>query len=364
MKKVYIITRHNIVNYGSFFQTYATVAFFESIGYECKIINYVSRNETILGNLVTNARRRNGVHKFFYFIFKFPDEFIKTVIFRNKIYKYLPLTKRYSSIDELKKSKLSGILCSGSDQLWGYMPNKQIDQVYFLEFGKKDNEYISFSSSFGRLDFGENWNIIKKYLKKYSILSLREISSVDYINKEFNYDAFQLIDPTLCIDKKIWWEMCYKKLRKSGKYILVYQLRKNSNIDNYVNHLAKINNLKIIRVTTQIYDFFRFNNSKVLRSPKYVLTLFKNASLIVTDSFHATVMSIVFEKNFIDILPPITSLRIRDLLNQLNLSSRILSDFDDFNIIKSNIDYSVVDNLLEQIKTNGIRKFKDKLKKL
>lgn len=63
--KINVITRHSIVNYGSYFQTIATQNFFEENGYECNIIDYISKDETILGNIKVNSRKRKGIKKYY-----------------------------------------------------------------------------------------------------------------------------------------------------------------------------------------------------------------------------------------------------------------------------------------------------------
>ncbi len=355
MKKIYVITRHAIVNYGSYFQTIATQQYFKLLGYDCRIIDYISKNETIIGNLTINSKKRRGLKKILYVLLKFPDELFKTIIFRRFAKKNMNLTRRYTSLSQLKKTTFNGILCSGSDQLWGYMPNGTFDDAYYLNFGNDNNKYISFSSSFGRNDFSEReWYHIINHLKKYSLLTLREYESADFLNSKFNLNSFAILDPTLMIEPSFWYNLCENKKNKN-KYILVYQLRHNKLIDEYVKLVESKTNLKAIRVSTQIYDVLK-NNTKVLKHPKYILTLFKNAELVITDSFHATVFSIIFNRQFIDILPPNTSLRIIDLLHILNIDNRILTSFDNLTLLNDTIDYLQVNSILQELRVTYSKK--------
>jgi hypothetical protein len=342
MNRINIITRHAIVNYGSFFQTLATQEFFESLGLQVTIINYCSKEETILGNLKTNSRKRHGIKRILYLLAKFPDEFIKTIVFHQKTYKFLKLSKRYHSLAELQEGSFTGIICSGSDQIWGLMPDGQLDKSYFLNFGGSDNKFISFSSSFGRMDYSDSdWSIIGESLKKYSLITVRETSSATEINKKFNLKAQEILDPTLLVDESFWYLKTDPKYKTFSSYILVYQLRKNKDLDEFVQKISNEKHLKIIRVSTNIYDLLR-KGSVVLKKPSQVLSLFKNASLVISDSFHATVFSIIFKKNFFDVLPPETSLRIVDLLSFLGLSNRIIKDYKVPDIIDSPINYDLV----------------------
>lgn len=360
-----VITRHSIVNYGSFFQTLATQYFFKELGFDCKIIDYISKNETIFGNIKVNSKKRKGIKKIIYPFAKLPDEFLKTIIFNRLTRKELNLTKRkFSSIDDLKEYNFTGILCSGSDQIWGYMPNGKLDPAYFLDFAKENNTCISFAASFGRSDFSlDEWNYIRKELQKFSMISIRENNLVSEINKNYKLDSFSILDPTLMIDPKFWFYFCDSKTKIKNKYILVYQLRKNLDMDKYIKDVEQKTGLRAIRISTSIYDFFK-NNTKVLLSPSNVLSYFKNAELIITDSFHATVLSIIFNKQFIDVLPPKTSLRIVDLLSTLQISNRILKSFSDFSLLDNNISYTLINKKIKELRDNYRNKINCKLKEL
>ena len=83
-----------------------------------------------------------------------------------------------------------------------------------------------------------------------------------------------------------------------------------------------------------------------------MLALFRDAQFVVTDSFHATVFSVIFNKQFVDILPPTTHERITDFLDMLQLNNRIVNGVDDkqINSIVEPIDYSFVNAELNQIR--------------
>ena len=87
--------------------------------------------------------------------------------------------------------------------------------------------------------------------------------------------------------------------------------------------------------------------------PSEFLYLIDNATLIFTDSFHATVFSIIFEKNFVNVLPPKTFKRITDLAEMLKLNDRILNEptENDLQLLEKNIDYMKVNMILADKRT-------------
>lgn len=80
-KKICVITRHAIVNYGSFLQTYATQEIFNRYGYDTTILDYVRydeeyRNVTELLLKKSNKWNKNFLTRLIYRIVQWPDHYI------------------------------------------------------------------------------------------------------------------------------------------------------------------------------------------------------------------------------------------------------------------------------------------------
>ena len=368
MKKIEIITRHAIANYGSILQAIATQTFFNELGSEARIIDYVSKNETVFNGTKTFSNRcKNKLKRLVYVLVKLPDEFIKNAKFKKFRKKTLNLTPKFDSIEALQNYDFSdSYLCAGSDQLWGYMPNGKIDPAYFLDFGTSKNTFFSYSASLGRTDFNEEYyKNLNEYLAKFSFITVREQSGVSLIEGKTPYQAKHVLDPTLMLERDFWLDYADKKI-KEKPYILLYQLRRNSFIDQYAKAVAKKYNLKIVRVSTSIYDIFRFGKKKILKDPKTVLSLFKNAECVISDSFHATVFSLIFNKKFVDVLPKTTHERITDLLRLVGLQSRVVNELTEqsLNEIEGDIDYNAVNERLNAYRTESREIFARELGKL
>ena len=281
--------------------------------------------------------------------------------------KYLKTTKRFDCLADLKAHDFSdSYLCAGSDQLWGYMPSGKIDPAYFLDFGTEQNKYFSYSASLGRTDFDEYYKQdLNGYLDKFSFLTVREQSGVSFIKENTPYSAKHVLDPTLTLDRKVWLDFADVKI-KEKPYLLLYPLRRNPFIDRYAKAVAKTYGLKIIRISTSVYDIFRFGKKKILKDPKTVLSLFKNAECVISDSFHATVFSLVFNKKFVDILPKTTHERMTDLLDLVGLRDRIVTDCTKESIafMQEEIDYGRVNEILERKREESGRILQTELKNL
>ena len=354
--KINIITRHAVFNYGSLLQGIATVNIFERFGYEAEIIDYINRQENFFNEIIASSKKRNykKIKSIVYIVPKMFDQLCRSIKLKRYKERYLKLSKKYSSLEELQTVDFKEeYLCSGSDQLWGYMPNYmgqgKEDPAYFLSFGSEKNRYFSFSASFGRTDFDEEYyRSLNKYLKKFSFITVREQSGVSLIEKYTPYKAEHVLDPTLMVESEFWHSFANKKI-KERPYILLYQLRQNQEIDKYVKELARRKGLQVIRVTMCIYDIFRFGRAKILKDLNYVLSLFRDAQYVVSESFHATVFSLIFNRKFMDFLPNKTYVRIVDLLEMVKLSDRTATWTEkDFEIIDNEIDWQRVNAVLEE----------------
>ena len=146
---------------------------------------------------------------------------------------------------------------------------------------------------------------------------------------------------------------------KEQKYVLVYQLHDNKKFVEYAKKFAKKVKLPLLRICPSTQSIIRGGKPIILPTPQEFISYFKNAEYIVTDSFHGTVFSLIFNKKFVDILPNETSTRIISILELTNLKSRILKSYDDFSLIGKEINYNEVNKILQDERSKSIEKFKN-----
>lgn len=374
MKKIGIATIHDIYNYGSILQAYATQRAVEKMGYDCEIINYRYPNEyhQRKGSLL-NVLKSNFLFRVNAFLKnKLPgrkyDTYVKNYNdFKSKYYNLSPM--RYSNLDELKNFPPKyDIYLSGSDQIWRpeFVKN---DDCFFLNFVEGVKK-ISYGSSFSSTNIPEEYKeTYKKFLNDYSHLGVREASGVSIIKNLTGKDAELVLDPTLLLSKKEW-ESVLKEFNSEQPYILCYGQNFG---DSYMERLAKYlikekyPNHKILRLNGKFYDYFNNKMEFVLDAgPAEFLGIFKNASIVLAQSFHATVFSILFEKEFVSILRGSENHDTRqlNLLSLLGLNERkvfIGEDFNKIDVLEKKIDYSVVNTVLGLEKEKSLNYLKKSL---
>ena len=319
--KVDIITRHSVPNYGSLLQSYATQKVIEEMGFESEIINY-TRYEERYKNLVNTLIKgkkwdKNIITRIIYKMIQEPNYtkmYRKFEKYRKNFLKESKL--EYGNLQELKDNiPEADVYCSGSDQIWGKIGTVEYDEAYFLKFIEdRTKRCIAYSSSFGKEEIdGSLEKNINKLLKNYSDILVREDTAKSILKKHGIENVEQVLDPTLLLNKEQWSNLANKVKNKQKKYILVYQLHDNKSFDKYAKEFSKKTGLKLLRISPSIYHITRSGKLIYLPNQYEFLSLFQNAEYVLTDSFHATVFSIIFNRKFVDILPGKTSTRITSI---------------------------------------------------
>ncbi|WP_304152530.1 polysaccharide pyruvyl transferase family protein [Megamonas hypermegale] len=346
--KIAIVTFHHVINYGSALQAYATQTIFNQLGYETDIIDYVNnvnRDDLLLQNRANEFRfGKIPIIRQLYMIFQWYDLKYTLRVFNRYWNENLNLTKRFYSNEEIKKSLdfNYAAYCTGSDQVWNthVSPNsKGVDKVFYLDFVPEKAFCFSYAASFG-MDSAtpKEKIIIKDLLKKYKFISVREIAGLKIL-KEIGYEkAVQVLDPTLLLSKEEWINFS-KPIKTPKHYILTYQLHKNHDMKKYIKKMACILNLPIVNISFSWRGYLESKYAAYGISPEQFLYLFNHADYVITDSFHATVFSIIFEKQFVSIYSDLFNNRIQNILEITGLEKRHLKNYFDENLIQETIDF-------------------------
>lgn len=352
-KKICVVTRHAIVNYGSFLQTLATQEILESLNTKVIILDYIRSDEhyrNVTELLLKSSKKWNSniIKKSIYRVVHYPDHLVSGIVFEQFRKKYLYLSERIISIEEDKgKIPQADIYCTGSDQVWGEIGDEEFDKVYFLDFDRKPKSYcIAFAASFGKSTYATER--IKKFmalLQKYDSITVREKSAIGIVNCA-GKNASNILDPTLIVGREFWDKQIPDKKYGVGKYVLIYQLNSSVEMDRYAVEFAKRVHLPLIRVSAEYYNWLKPGRFKWCLSPFDFMGYIKNAEYMITDSFHGTAFAIMFETQFVEVLPSEKKTRNKSILQQFNLESRILMRKNDFSFIENRIDYESVKEIL------------------
>ena len=368
---VKVITRHGISNYGSVLQSIATIAVLEKLGVDCEIIDYQRPDERGLAGVLTQLNGKSGfdslLKKLAYIAVRYPIESYAQVRFDRMRKKYLRMTPRCSSYEDLK-SLTADAFMTGSDQVWGPVMNGRFDSAYFLQFVGESSRKIAYAASFGKTKFSEETiDAYKSLLASYDKIAVRENSAVALLQEWGLTNCIgQVLDPTLLLNKQEWKGLLVtdedQQKYSTRKYILVYQIHNDPKLSDYAKKLAAHTGYELLRVNPLFHQRVRGGNFICCPDLGEFLSLIDNAQCIVTDSFHGTCFSINFGKQFIEILPNnATGTRNLSILELMGLSDRILRDTNDFSLADDLIDYEKVEETLTREREKSIQTMKELL---
>ena len=231
-------------------------------------------------------------------------------------------TCRYSSMSELLNNPpLLDVHLTGSDQVFN--PNRKYKDVYFLNFKKGNARKIAYAPSFGVNQFSDDdKQYIKDMLSDFDVLSCRETDGAELMSSMLEKKVPQVLDPVFLTSVEDWRSI-ETKPRFKQKYVFVYSLKGTKRMlkyakDNYPGQtivLLSPNDLRIYSGCKHVY----------YPGPCDFIGLIDNAEAVVTDSFHGTAFSIIFEKEFRTIITrPEVSSRIVSLLSSLGLKDNVI----------------------------------------
>lgn len=344
MKRIAIISSFSWIkianNYGALLQYYALQQYLYHIGHYAFWIKYVLPSNKYV--IFKNAVRR---------ILKSPSIAYKSFVchktFMQYCKDYLNLSDDTYTKESINDSyPLADYYITGSDQVWGGML-----PANYLTFVNDDDKKVAYAASFGKSEISsEHAQKIKPWVKAFKHISVREESGVG-ICESLGCKAEHLLDPTMLLNAD---EYPHTDRIISNKYVFSYFLNV-STLDNIrwteIQEYARNANLdlKVCSVQGSQYKF----NSQYLVFPNPVewLTYYRDAELIVTNTFHGTVFAIIHHRPFVCILQKGHSAkqntRMTSLLSMFGLENRILNDNDKIeNVAMVSIDWKLVEEKL------------------
>ncbi len=329
MKKIAIMTFPNSPSFGASLQMFALYNTVQKLGYDVEVINYINmymqRKEHIIAptkNPITAVRRmvseslfypaRRSFKKFEKQIKMFPSKAIHNGENLTEI------AKRYSHV------------IVGSDQVW----NPRItggDIKYLLDFCGEKTKRVAYAPSFGVITLDEKYNrTYTEELNAFYALSARETRGQELIKELVGRDSQLVLDPTMLMTKDEWKKQIKKCKHSSKGYIVKFIFNENEKVDAFIRELSEKKGLPVYEIGGHLLTNF-LHKDKIYSGPigpAEWLDVINNAEYIVTDSFHGTAFSIIFEKNLYVSLASKTNSRIVTLLENAGLSQRTIDAVD------------------------------------
>ncbi len=363
LKKVAVVNRTTLKNYGSVLQCYALCEAIRSLGYDCEVIwqkGALSKNNDFRPLKMLKSALRLIVH---------PSLWSKTIkmargvkggetnIVSPKTYELFDefvegfINRRFLSLSEMKREArgegLYKLVC-GSDQVW-CSTTLYVDPLMYLRFAPKEKR-IAYAPSIGR-DYIPKYNrrVMRRYINEIDYVSVRENVAAELIHELTGKNVPVVLDPTLLLPR-FHWESISQDTEKKG-YILCYFLSEPTKRSvEKIKRYALQNGLSVVALRTRIDDLSpEIKVDSPDCGPREFLGFIKGADLVITDSYHGMLFSTIFEKKYWSFHRESQdydqSTRQLSVLSILGIEKRYVREGDDIN--NEPINYELIRPILE-----------------
>ncbi len=379
MKHIEIAAIYNKINYGTVLQAYASQKILDNLGYSNSIIDTRALNKElnskkckyfvmhifakdmllskagfVLKKMVIRLNFRDMRHRENARIEMFQQ-------FINEYFRFSPAFGDFTALARYTEKNAHSVMV-GSDQIW--LP-QHIEAGYFsLQWVPKNVKRFSLSSSFGKSIIPNE--IKEKYvsfLNELDYISVREKDGQNIVQGMTSKNVELLCDPTMMLAEEQWNEIIPDERPCVDKYIFCYFLGTDKMHRKYAEALRENTGLKIVSLIHMdeyvSYDEKYADEMPFAIGPKEFLQYIKYAEYVLTDSFHGTVFSLIFQKKFVvfnrfsNTNSMSTNGRIATLLEKVGLQNRLASSLDT-SIVTQDIDYTAVAEIVNNEREKAI----------
>lgn len=354
--RIGIVTQPLTANYGGYLQNYALQEVLRRNGHSPMTID--------LGNRISVARYMLSTIRslLFWFIpnrrrpfakFKETQCNIRKDEFEKFIDQHISKTEDIGKYNSrlIRKYKFDAVIV-GSDQVWRPLYNKSIEDMY-LRFVKQSGvRKVAYAASFGtdQWEYAPDQTLkCQQYAKRLDAVSVREVSGVDLCRTHLGIDASHVLDPTLLLSSKDYECICGQIPRNvDSPFIAAYILDRNRAVDDLLEDIYQSYGMKV-----RIFEA----DAKSVLSVEEWLAVYRDAECVVTDSFHGTVFSIIFNKPFICLGNKNRgNTRFDSLLGTFDLQNRYVTEYANaISLLSQPISWPKVNAILEEKREESLR---------
>lgn len=378
MNRTAIVSCYFQHNYGSMLQAYATQMALDRLGYENETIDisgfrreirkakilYFAKASLTSDILLSKAgMARNVLIKRFAKNSYAENSRIRAAEFDRFSKKWFRLSRQYSSKSDLtmRCTESYANVLVGSDQLW--LPGNIAADYYTLNWIPAEVNSIAYATSFGQSSLPpDSSGKASQFLRRIRHIGVREESGQHLVKELTGRDVPIVCDPTLLFTGDEWMSIQEQEPIVKGRYILCYFLGNNPPHREFARRLREATGCKIVALT-HLDEFVKSDEGYADETPYDIdpadfLNLIRNAEYVCTDSFHCSVFSILYRRQFYTFrrytrnTRQSTNSRLDTLFNMAGITGRLM--IGDENIdecLTINTDYDAVHKRLAAVRT-------------
>ena len=353
-------------NYGTALQVSAICKYFRDKGHTVEVIYYMpqKKGDSYVSSYnfidIINKHRKRAFMKSLNHKPEIRGAFVHSseveLLYENYLQERINFTAPCNELSELQNlnAEFDAFVC-GSDQIWA--PNI-FDPHYFLDFVSDTEKMVAYAPSIGLFSIEDKFvaEKMRALIGRFKYLSIREKQGADIICKSVGKKALITVDPTLLLTGEEWYRYGAIKRLNKEPYVIVYLLGGKESHYEIAYTIAKKRKQKVKIIPVFENDVLKEDAITEPIGPSEFLSWIYGAEYVITDSFHGTVFSLIFQKNFsvierFDSASQINqNSRIYSILGMLNLEERLIPYNGSYRPLGI-IDYSKVETTINKYRT-------------
>lgn len=345
-KKIGILTVHRSLNYGAVWQCWALNMVCKRLGYDVETLDYCPC----------------GYWGYRHYLRKRPSKAVTYIAMQYKFSRFVkkmlnPSAYSQSHDEMISKRQHDDIYIVGSDQVWSTKIVEDTIGSYLLDFAPSTSHRIAYACSLGGVSPNEDFSdVFQRELPKFHAVSVREPQYLDILSKWSGMHVVDVCDPTLLLHRGDFMNYARRKYCLPSKYIAVMDLANEPLLMDVVKSCKKTMKLPVVNLVGISQE--RTIRNLIGLGPQEWMYVLGNASMVVTDSFHGTALSIVLQRQFI-CCPKISTMhqekniRLTNLLSKTGLTSRCVTALEQLEKI-GRIDYDEVQPQIKAYKNMSL----------
>lgn len=353
-KRIGIINHWMVNNYGALFLAYALEKKIHDLGYDVETITYLP--DEVKKPWKLSMIKKIGFVQYllrlgYFLVFILPrkQSFKK---FRKRMQTSI---LKYSDKDLNKIDNIYDKIIIGGDQLWNCKKN-YFNKNNFLPFIKQTDKKVVYAASIAQEKIPDDLiDMYKKLVLDFSYITTRESLTTKLLLDLTGEEYARVCDPAFLLDVSDWYSLCERDKKMENKdFIFVYQVQSDIELINFAKKLALKNKCKIVFCPFPLKKAIKCYRKPYI-SPEKWLWYINNAKYVVTDAFHGTVFSIIFNKDFYSQISSYgsdTSSRITQILEFYKLNNRLLNT-NNYQIQNNKIDYIEINRKIQEEKVQS-----------
>ena len=295
MKKVAIITTHRCDNFGAALQAYSLVMACRELGGDAVLLDWRSpyferlyhRAYRYYRNPITSLKRMWAFVGFGRQMRKEYSEFRKL----------MPVSRPLMNLTQLSKAGMEfDAFIVGSDQVWNPLNSSRdaysFDRANLLTF--TDRPKFAYAASIGVSSITPS-NLLPEFVcewQKFKLITMREYEGAEFVSNATGKHVQTVCDPVLLHDA-VWWSRLYSEQIGEDKVVFVYDIGNDSTLRTFAKDLAKRKGAKVVSALVS-HEMWIHDKTTVSIGPIRFLQTLANAEAVVTNSFHASALSVIF----------------------------------------------------------------------